>query len=281
MTFIHNGVVPTIEILNDPDVALAYEVAIAAGASLLERPVVLELDAKSTPTDIVTQMDKNAEAFIVEALVNARPADGLLGEEGAAREASSGRTWVIDPIDGTINYLYELPFWCVSIGLRSSQGEGIVGVVHAPALGKTWLASAGLGAWVIEGGQDRKLSVSSQVDLAMSLMGTGFGYSSTRRTSQSRVLNDVLPQVRDIRRLGSCALDLCLVAEGVLDGYYERGVHDWDHAAGSLIAREAGATVSGLHGEREGNAMLVATNPHIHAQLISILETAQADKDEV
>ena len=272
---------PQSPLLQDSDLDLAFEVAVAAGTQLLDRPAVLELDAKSTPTDIVTQMDKNAEALIVEALVNARPEDGLLGEEGAQREALSGRTWVIDPIDGTINYLYQLPFWCVSIGLRSATNEGLVGVVHAPALGVTWVASKGQGAWIIENGVWRRMSVSTQHSLAMALMGTGFGYSSIRRTAQARVLNSVLPHVRDIRRLGSCAIDLCLVAQGVLDGYYERGVHVWDHAAGSLIAREAGATVSGIFGNIEGNDMLVATNPHIYDDLVAILEASHADKDEV
>lgn len=266
---------------SDPDLLLAYEVALAAGKSLLERPAVLDLDAKSTPTDIVTQMDKSAEALIVEALVNARPNDGLLGEEGAQRDAASGRTWIIDPIDGTINYLYELPFWCVSIGLHTSDGQGLVGVVHAPALDTTWLAAKNQGAWIIERGHHRPIQVSDQSDLAMSLMGTGFGYSSARRTSQARVLNSILPNVRDIRRLGSCALDLCLVAQGVLDGYYERGVHAWDHAAGSVIAREAGALIGGLRGQGEGNEMLVATNPYIYDELIALLELAQADQDDI
>lgn len=269
------------EFSKDPDLLLAYEVAVAAGKSLMVRPAVLELDAKSTPTDIVTQMDKNAEALIVEALVNARPQDGLLGEEGAQRDSASGRTWIIDPIDGTINYLYQLPYWCVSIGLHTSDGQGLVGVVHAPALNTTWLAVKDQGAWILEGEHQREIHVSDQRNLEMSLMGTGFGYSSERRTSQARVLNTVLPRVRDIRRLGSCAVDLCLVAQGVIDGYYERGVHAWDHAAGSVIAREAGASVSGLHGHIEGNEMLVASNPYIYDELISLLESVHADIDDI
>ena len=270
---------PKPNLLSDSDVLLAYETALAAGSQLLDRPEVLELDVKSTPTDIVTHMDKAAESLIVEHLVQARPHDGLLGEEGATREAQSGRTWVIDPIDGTINYMYRLPSWCVSIGLVDADNRGIIGVVHAPVMKKTWIAKRGEGAWVIEGEASRELKVSEQKQLAHALMGTGFGYSAQRRTQQARVLTTVLPQVRDIRRLGSCAIDLCLVAEGLLDGYYERGVHPWDHAAGSLIAQEAGAKVSGLHGHREGNSMLVATNPHINKELLTLLESVDADID--
>jgi myo-inositol-1(or 4)-monophosphatase len=271
--------VPEIQILSDSDVKLAFDLAQAAGTTLLDRPAVLELDEKSTPTDIVTHMDKAAEALIVEGLIQARPHDGLLGEEGAEREAQSGRTWVIDPIDGTINYMYQLPFWCVSIGLVDSDGRGIVGVVHAPALNKTWIAKRDGGAWLVSSANTRRITVSSQENLAFALMGTGFGYSSERRSQQARVLNTVLPQIRDIRRLGSCAIDLCLVAEGQLDGFYEKGVHTWDHAAGSLIALEAGAQVSGLFGQPAGNDMFVATNPHIHRDLLTILESVNAHQD--
>ena len=270
---------PKSNLFTNPDAVLAYDVALAAGGRLLDRPEILELDAKSTPTDIVTHMDKAAEALIVERLVQARPHDGLLGEEGAARTGESGRTWVIDPIDGTINYMYQLPFWAVSLGLVDDDNRGIVGVVHAPGLGKTWVGVRGEGAIVVQNSQTHTLQVSEQQQLGHALMGTGFGYSSERRTSQARVLNSVLPQVRDIRRLGSCAIDLCLVAEGIIDGYYERGVHHWDHAAGSLIAQEAGAVVCGLRGNREGNDMLVAANPHIYQSLVSILEAANADTD--
>lgn len=266
-------------LLTDSDALLAYETALTAGRELMNRPAVLQLDAKSTPTDIVTQMDKSAEALIVEKLLVARPQDGLLGEEGASRTAQSGRTWVIDPIDGTINYLYQLPFWCVSIALVEGENQGLVGVVHAPALDKTWIAVREKGAAVFTGNAQMEIAVSPQSQLAHALIGTGFGYSSVRRASQARVLNSVLPKVRDIRRLGSCAIDLCLVAEGIIDGYYERGVHHWDHAAGSLIALEAGAKISGLRGNAAGNEMLVAANPHIYSELVSLLEESNADKD--
>ena len=142
-----------------------------------------------------------------------------------------------------------------------------------------YISSRGLGAWVVEAGVPRELKVSSCTELSKALMGTGFGYSSSRRASQARVLQEILPKVADIRRLGSCAVDLCLVADGVLDGYYERGVNAWDHAAGELIAREAGAVSSGLFGNPIGNDMIVVANPAIHGDLVAILEANQADRD--
>jgi myo-inositol-1(or 4)-monophosphatase len=179
-----------------------------------------------------------------------------------------------------VNYLHKVPLWCVSIGLiEESTGEALSGVVYVPVLDQMYISSRGLGAWVIEHGVPRELKVSNCTELAQALMGTGFGYSSTRRASQARVLQQVLPKVADIRRLGSCAVDLCLVADGVLDGYYERGVNAWDHAAGELIAREAGAISSGLFGKPIGNDMIVVANSAIHGDLVAILEANQADQD--
>ena len=261
-----------------PNVAFAMTVAQAAGELLLERPLDLEVETKSTDTDVVTLMDKRAEALIVDQIRSNRPEDGILGEEGTDTKGTSGMQWVIDPIDGTVNYLYQLPHWCVSIGLIDEVSrDALVGVVYAPKLGKMYISGRGLGAYVVDQGTARKLAVSGQSVLGQSLMGTGFGYSISRRTSQAKVLNEILPKVRDIRRLGSCAVDLCLVAEGFLDGYYERGVNPWDHAAGGLIAREAGATVSGLRGNLESSEMMVATTPGIFAELVAILEAINAD----
>lgn len=264
---------------SDPRLKFAMQIAQAAGDLLLDRPVDLEVETKSTDTDVVTLMDKKAEALIVDQIRANYPDDGILGEEGTDTHGSSQLQWVIDPIDGTVNYLYQLPHWCVSIGLVNAKTfEGVLGVVYAPVLGKMYISSTGLGAWVVERGTAKQLKVSDATDLGQALMGTGFGYSVSRRTSQAQILNEILPKVRDIRRLGSCAIDLCLVAEGLLDGYYERGVNPWDHAAGGLIAREAGATVSGLRGNAESSEMMVATAPGIYAKLIAILESANADQ---
>ena len=267
-------------LISEPNLALAMTIAIGAGKLLLERPDDLQVQTKSTATDVVTLMDQRAEALIVSEINKHRPNDAILGEEGANQSGSSGLQWVIDPIDGTVNYLHQLPHWCVSIGLvEESTGQGMAGVVYVPVLDQMYLSSRGLGAWVIERGDSRELKVSDCSELSQALIGTGFGYSSTRRASQARVLQEVLPKVADIRRLGSCAVDLCLVAEGVLDGYYERGVNAWDHAAGELIAREAGAISSGLFSNPIGVDMIVVANPVIHRELVAILEANQADRD--
>ena len=267
-------------LIGEPNLALAIKIASGAGKLLLDRPDDLGVTIKSTATDVVTLMDQRAEDFIVNELGKHRPDDAILGEEGANHNGTSGLQWVIDPIDGTVNYLHQVPHWCVSIGLmEESSGSALVGVVFVPVLDQMYISSRGLGAWVIEHGSPRRLKVSNCSELSQALMGTGFGYSSTRRASQARVLQEVLPEIADIRRLGSCAVDLCLVADGVLDGYYERGVNAWDHAAGELIAREAGAISSGLFGNAVGNDMIVVANPAIHAELVAILEANQADQD--
>jgi len=267
-------------VASDPYVELARSIAKGAGELLLARPEHIEIDTKSSATDVVTQMDRSAEAYIVAQLNKHRPDDAILGEEGANSKGSSGLQWVIDPIDGTVNYLHQIPHWCVSIGLKDlNSGEAIAGVIYAPVYDQMYISSQGLGAWVIEQGASRILQVSDCTELSSAVIGTGFGYASARRASQARVLTQVLPRVADIRRLGSCAIDLCLVADGVLDGYYERGINDWDHAAGELIAREAGAISSGLWGNKVGNDMIVVTTPAINADLIAILEANNADSD--
>ena len=256
--------------------AIGY--AHAAGSALLRRPTELLIDHKTSQTDVVTHMDKLAEELIVSAIHADFPDDGILGEEGADFESKSGFQWVIDPLDGTINYLYEVPAWAVSIArVQLATNQTQVGVVYAPALSRTYFASLGQGAYRTD--STAQLSVGSCSELAQALVGTGFAYDSIHRAGQARVLTTVLPVVRDIRRIGSCALDLCFVAEGLLDAFYERKVNPWDHAAGSLIAREAGATVSGLRGKSESAEMIVAANPDLHAHIAHLLESVNADSD--
>jgi myo-inositol-1(or 4)-monophosphatase len=268
------------KLISDPNLELAMSIALGTGKLLLDRPDNLQVETKSTATDIVTLMDQRAEAFIVAQLNENRPNDAILGEEGANHTGTSGFQWVIDPIDGTVNYLHRVPFWCVSIGLvEENTGQALAGVVYAPVLDQMYISSRGLGSWVIDAGVAQELVVSSCSDLSQAIVGTGFGYSTSRRASQARVLQSVLPNVADIRRLGSCAIDLCLVAAGVLDAYYERGVNAWDHAAGELIAREAGALSTGLFGNAIGNDMVVVANPTILGDLVAILEANQADRD--
>lgn len=267
------------ELLTDPDVAFAVDLATRAGALLADRPESLTVETKTTETDVVTHMDQLAEQLIVSAIELGRPADGLLGEEGAEKSSSSGRRWVIDPIDGTVNYLYQLPHWCVSIALVEEEtNQGIVGVVNAPSLNTMFVAKANSGAFRIMADQVTRLAVSGQVNLGQSLVGTGFGYASDRRAHQAKVLNEVLPNVRDIRRLGSCALDLCLVASGDLDAYYERGVKPWDHAAGALIVQEAGGIVRGLANPMPNEKMIIAATPKVLPALLEILTATKADQ---
>ncbi len=267
------------KLLNDPDVAFAVDLARRAGDLLADRPVSLTIETKTTDTDVVTHMDQLAEELIVGAIELGKPEDGLLGEEGADKKSTSGRQWVIDPIDGTINYLYQLPHWCVSIALVEEETRrGIVGVVNAPTLNSLFVSRAGHGAFRIVGQQVTKLKVSTEDRLSHSLVGTGFGYAADRRAHQAEVLSQILPRVRDIRRLGSCALDLCLVASGELDAYYERGVKPWDHAAGSLMVSEAGGKVSGLTQEMPSEKMIVAGNSEIQSALTELLRNQNADQ---
>jgi myo-inositol-1(or 4)-monophosphatase len=262
-------------VFRDPHLALATDLAREAGALALRmRHDVAVVDAKSSPTDVVTAADRAVEELLVGRLREARPDDGLLGEEGGALAGTSGLTWVIDPIDGTVNYLYGIPQWAVSIGLEDGSGA-VVGVVYDPAKGELWQAVRGEGACL----DGAPLACSSATELSQSLVGTGFGYDARRRSAQSRALPDLLPRVRDIRRLGSGALDLCSVAAGRLDGYYEQGLSPWDLSAGALIAREAGAVVTGLRGRDAGYDLVLAAAPGIHQALHDLLVGHDADAD--
>lgn len=252
--------------VDGPDTAvlldLAVTVATAAGAELMSRYGRVEgLDTKSSATDPVSDADRASEAMIVDMLLAQRPADGMIGEEGASRASGSGVTWVIDPLDGTVNYLYELDNFSVSIAAEDSTG-GLVGVVFDPVGGRTYTAVRGGGA-LLDG---RPLRVNEPVALDRALIATGFGYTPQRRAAQGAVIARLLPQIRDIRRFGSAALNLCEVAAGRLDAYWEEGVQHWDVAAGGLVAVEAGAlmTTSALTGAPTG--WLVA-GPSLHQEL--------------
>ena len=197
---------------------------------------------KSSPTDVVTEADRTCEELIRKRLLGARPEDGFIGEESAGVEGGdiasrSGVTWIVDPIDGTVNYLYGLPQYAVSIA-AARDGQVVAGVVHGPDLEEEYVATLG-------GGATRNgvpLQVRSTPPLAQALVSTGFSYETAIRARQAFAVALMLPQVRDIRRRGSCALDLCAVAAGLSDGYVEEGPNTWDYAAGGLVATEAGAT---------------------------------------
>lgn len=260
----------------DALLSLALDVAQRAGTLLVEgRPRDLGVAAtKSSPTDVVTEMDTASERLIVEALLAARPDDGLLGEEGAARPGTSGVRWVIDPIDGTVNYLYGLPAWAVSIAAEY-DGTAVAGVVHVPAAGETFTAVRGGGAFC----NGRRLQVTTGVPLGQALVGTGFGYAAARRAVQGRVLAELIGRIRDVRRGGSAAVDLCSVAAGRLDAYYERGVQAWDVAAGALVATEAGARFEGLRGVAASPELSVAAADPLFGDLHDELVRLGADRD--
>ncbi|MBM4410902.1 MAG: inositol monophosphatase [Chloroflexi bacterium] len=227
------------EALHDLAVAVAEE----AGALLLahlhgERTI----DSKTSPTDAVTEMDRAAEALIVQRLLAARPDDGLLGEEGASRTGASGVRWVIDPLDGTVNYLYRRAAFGVSVAAEL-DGRPVAGVVVDPQRGETFHAWRGGGAWL----NGMRIRTSDVAALDLALVGTGFDYMAEHRRRQAAMLAEVVHVVRDIRRAGSAALDMCAVACGRLDAYYERGPHWWDAAAGSLIVHEEGGVAEALH----------------------------------
>jgi myo-inositol-1(or 4)-monophosphatase len=250
--------------------ALAVPVArdAAATARRMRAQAITDVATKSTLTDVVTAADKAVERQVVAALRAARPGDGVLGEEygdSAATTAGAVR-WILDPIDGTVNYLYGLPQYAVSLAAEV-DGAVVAGVVVNAATGDEWTAVKGEGAWR----GSRLLKTSSRTTLDQVLLGTGFGYDARRRAHQGAVLAQLITRVRDIRRFGAAALDLCAVAEGTLDAYFEKGLNAWDHAAGGLIAAEAGAIVEGLHGAPAGSDMVVAAPPALFDQLHAAL----------
>jgi myo-inositol-1(or 4)-monophosphatase len=222
---------------------LAKKVGTEAAALLMDRPPAFEIEEKSTAIDIATQMDKKAETFIVQSLLAARPDDGIIGEEGAAVESKSGITWVIDPLDGTVNYFYGLPGWNVSIAAKDADGS-VVGVVVAPTINSTWWASRGGGAFF----NGSKIKTNEPVEFNRAFIGTGFQYDVAHRGRQIENVGRMLPLIRDIRRSGAAAVDICSVAMGALDASFEAGLKEWDWAAASLVATEAGARF-GLYGK--------------------------------
>jgi len=229
------------------------------------------VQVKSSPTDIVTQVDRAAEQLIRDRLLAARPADAILGEEGGQTGHGSVR-WIVDPLDGTVNYLYGLPDWAVSIAAEV-DGEVVAGVVCVPLQRALYTATLGGGAYLESAWHDgpQRLACTADVPLGSALVATGFGYEAARRAAQGQMVAVVLPRVRDIRRTGSAANDLCSVAAGRVDAYYEQGVHEWDIAAGGLIAREAGAMMGGINGEPPGEAMTIAAHPALFRALHDLL----------
>lgn len=255
---------------------LATRIAREAGALAAKRRSegVTVAATKSSLEDIVTLADRETEDLIRSRLAESRPDDGILGEERDSVKGTSGLTWVVDPIDGTVNYLYGIRQYAVSIAVVEGEPDptawtSLVGVVFNPAVDELFAARAGSGATL----NGSPIAVAPSVELSQALIGTGFGYSAERRVKQARALVDLIALVRDIRRQGSAALDLCDVACGRLNGYFELGLNAWDHAAGALIAQEAGARVSGLGGARATEEFVLAAEPG----LAVLLEDALGD----
>jgi len=242
--------------LRDVAVAVATEAAELArharDAMVAGEPVRVE--TKTTDTDVVTAVDRAVEQLVRDRLAGLRPGDHVLGEESGG-SSGDGITWVVDPIDGTVNFLYGAPSFAVSLAAQV-DGESVAGAVVEPVSGRCWTAVRGEGAWL----DGRRLSVSAPSRLELSLVGTGFAYSTQRRARQARFVGELVTRVRDVRRAGVASLDLCAVAAGWLDGYVEHGLHRWDWAAGALIAAEAGAVVHlpGSDAALGGDATLAA-----------------------
>ena len=259
--------------------AVAVEVAREAAALVARGRATAgeSVTVKSSAVDVVTAVDTDSERLIVERLTAARPGDGVLGEEGGERAGTTGVRWVVDPIDGTVNFLYGVPAYAVSI---AAEVDGVVraGVVLNAATGELFTATAGGGAFLSS--PDRpdpvRLRGNAPESLAQTLVATGFGYGVEQRRAQGAVVARLLPQVRDIRRFGSAALDLCAAAAGRVDAYYELHLNPWDHAAGALVAAEAGLGVTGLPGTAFGSPMAVAVASSVAQPFMELLTELHA-----
>jgi myo-inositol-1(or 4)-monophosphatase len=244
------------------DLELAERAARAAGEVLMSYfgQAPEGLGAKSSPTDPVSDADREAERVINEIISTHRPEDGVIGEEGASSPATNGRTWIVDPLDGTVNFLYGMRAWAVSIALEDRDGIAAA-VVFNPVDAECFSASRGEGARL----NGRPIQVSKCSALEHAMVATGFSYEADRRAEQAQLLTRLLPAVRDVRRAGAAALDLAYVASGRVDAYYERGLKRWDEAAGRLLVTQAGGTVIDLDGEPAG--VLAAATPELAALL--------------
>jgi myo-inositol-1(or 4)-monophosphatase len=243
---------------------IAMSAAEDAGRLLLERfrAPARGVDTKSTPTDPVSDADRASEQMLLDAIAKHRPDDGVLAEEGGRESSTSGYTWVVDPLDGTVNYLFGIPVWCISIAVKDRDGTA-VGVVHDPNHDEFFTAVRGAGAKL----NDERIAVNDVDDLSQALIGTGFAYDGEARAEQAARLPRVLPRVRDIRRAGSAAIDLSSLACGRLDGFFEAPMEEWDKAAGLLLIAEAGGTISELPAPKGLSPGVIAAGPRLHDPL--------------
>lgn len=248
---------------------LAIEVARAAGTQALEgrrQRGARAGDTKSTLTDEVTEHDRAAEQLIIERILSARPDDAVMGEEGGSVGGTSGYTWLLDPIDGTTNFVYDLPSWCTSVAVATDEGT-VAGAVYVPVTDELYAARHGAGA-TLDG---RTIRCSERAEVHLALVATGFGYRAEIRQAQASRVAALIGEIRDVRRLGSAAIDLCHVASGRVDAYYEEHLNAWDAAAGVLIAAEAGAVATDLRGGPARPEELLVSAPALHADLLELL----------
>ena len=243
----------------------AGEVAFA-GRRSAARTSDLGSATKSSLTDVVTEFDRAAEASIVDRLRRERPGDAIVGEEGTDQAGTTGVAWFIDPIDGTTNFVYDLPTWCCSVGV-AVDGAMVAGAVHIPPLGELFAAALGHGATL----NGAPIAPAATSDIGLALVATGFSYLADNRRAHAAAVAGLIGEIRDIRRMGSAAIDLCFVAAGRLDVYFERHLNPWDMAAGELIAREAGAITSDFAGGPVRPAETLAAAPGIHAAMLDLL----------
>ena len=246
---------------------LAEKAARAAGAVLLDRwrtPATGVME-KSSATDPASDADRAAEAAIIRCIHEARPHDAILAEEGGASHGDSGVRWLIDPLDGTVNYLYGLPHWSVSIAALEGA-QAVAAVVYDPLRDELFRAGHGRGAWLDDG----RLHVSEERDLGRVLLITGYSYVAEERLVQARQQAELIGRIRDLRRLGSAALDLAYVASGRVDAYMETFANPWDWAAGTLLVREAGGRVSAVPGVRRGVDGILASGSGVHDALVAL-----------
>jgi len=229
----------------------------------------LTATTKSSPIDMVTKYDKASEAMITAGLAQIRPDDAIIGEEGASTQGTSGITWHIDPIDGTTNFYFDLPMWAVSIGAVDEQGP-LAGAVYVPALDEMFSGSRGEGSTV----NGQPIKVRDNNDISDALVCTGYSYRISEREVHAKRVADIVMKVRDIRRFGAAAVDLCFVACGRLDAYFEEHLHSWDLVAGQVIAIEAGALITDYVGNTVRPAQVLAATPGIHADLIHLIATS-------
>lgn len=225
-------------------------------------------DTKSSATDPVTAIDRASEELIRARIAAARPDDGFLGEEGDTLVGTSGVEWVVDPIDGTVNFMYGVPAYAVSIAAR--RGEDVLaGFVVNVADGREWGATRGGGAFRLDG-TPRRIRTPAPPPVSHLLVATGFGYDPQVRAAQGASVTRLLPQVRDVRRIGAAALDLCALAEGTVDAYVEQGLHPWDLAAGGLVATEAGAVLAGLDGPPD-RRLVMGAHPDVAPEYFALV----------